>query len=836
MEKKDTTNRINDVLFIAVIILMTVVLTFLGVIYGVGTQNAYTEPKSVSLWRNSNGTELNGSKVTIKAGETVTLTCMLPEKISDSENLFIWNRLLMVDADVDGSNIFVTDRKYGSIKEYDIWDSWQEIDLLPEYSGKELTLHLTSIGCTRNFKCSNVYIGRLNDISHMAARISIPGVIEGVIVLIVAVLLFAYGIILKHYCVTEYRDSIFDLALMSFCVFIWIASNSPMMSMIFAHGSFRLLISVFTLFLSVIPCLRFYSNVLPTKQKHLRITLIIYSGLILALILALMFAGIRLNKMFVTFIFITSLVHIDIAYCCVSENHVKKDNQNGFFLLSDAVLMVGLIVNAALYFTENNEDSGVPFRIAYILTLICLGLTLVRKSMAKFAAVRTAAKYREMAYVDKVTGGETRLRFAENLKSRRRDCETWFINIDLLNFKLVNQSYGWDMGNRMLTNMYAEISRLLDEGEHVCNLGNASFGCLLYPENQDDLKKRIGAISQGMKKCARSIDRNLLVKIGFYVCMITEDEESLDELLDRTIMANRNQYAEYISDLNCYVYNEKCRQELLFDKDLENLLGSAIADNEFLVYYQPKIELATGKMAGAEALVRWNSAKYGMLMPGRFIPLFEQNGLIADVDLNVLKQVCENISHWLSVGIEPPKVSVNISKAVVYRDDIMNRYKDIITSSGIPTKYLEFELTEGLAYSDYNRIQKLIDRIHAEGATCSMDDFGELYSNLNALDTLNFDVVKMDKSFFDNGFPVEQKKYKMVEGTLKLLKGLKLEVVAEGIEAFDQVAELKKLGCDIIQGFYYAKPLPIREFEMFMRASDNKRSFEGTYKAIKKMI
>ena len=116
MEKKDTTNRINDVLFIAVIILMTVVLTFLGVIYGVGTQNAYTEPKSVSLWRNSNGTELNGSKVTIKAGETVTLTCMLPEKISDSENLFIWNRLLMVDADVDGSNIFVTDRKYGSIK------------------------------------------------------------------------------------------------------------------------------------------------------------------------------------------------------------------------------------------------------------------------------------------------------------------------------------------------------------------------------------------------------------------------------------------------------------------------------------------------------------------------------------------------------------------------------------------------------------------------------------------------------------------------------------------------------------------------------------------------
>ena len=271
----------------------------------------------------------------------------------------------MVDADVDGSNIFVTDRKYGSIKEYDIWDSWQEIDLLPEYSGKELTLHLTSIGRTQNFKCSNVYIGRLNDISLMAARISIPGVIEGVIALIAAVLLFAYGIILKHYCVTEYRDSIFDLALMSFCVFIWIASNSPMMSIIFAHGSFRLLISVFTLFLSVIPCLRFYSNVLPTKQKHLRITLIIYSGLILALILALMSSSppadaavLARDTVFAAVMLICNGI---IGICLLIggvKNYVQRYSLHGSKAAINVLLAIALIVFILPNFTTSMTGGG----------------------------------------------------------------------------------------------------------------------------------------------------------------------------------------------------------------------------------------------------------------------------------------------------------------------------------------------------------------------------------------------------------------------------------------------------------------------------------------------
>jgi EAL domain-containing protein (putative c-di-GMP-specific phosphodiesterase class I) len=164
---------------------------------------------------------------------------------------------------------------------------------------------------------------------------------------------------------------------------------------------------------------------------------------------------------------------------------------------------------------------------------------------------------------------------------------------------------------------------------------------------------------------------------------------------------------------------------------------------------------------------------------------------------------------------------VNVSKAVIQREDLVKRYCDVVRKTHANPRYLEFELTESLAYDDYDKIQSILDVIHSYGSTCSMDDFGKSYSNLNALGMLNFDTVKMDKCFFDNGFPADMKKQQMVEGTLNLLKGLRLEVVAEGIEDADQAAELKRLGCDMIQGFYYAKPMPVSEFEMFMRASSN---------------
>lgn len=836
MEKKSGLKRINDRLIIMAITVMICALCTLSIIRSASGKSVFSEPQHITVWYDEDGKVIHDKRFAVGAGETKTITCVLPATIGPEENLFLWNRIFVIDADINGKNIYTTEGSDGNLREFDIWDSWQRIFIPSSEAGKKLTLHITGMGTTQYFNCTNIYFGNLNEISIMAMEMSLPSIWIGFAITLIAFILLIYWVILAHYHITEYREAMLDLSVMSFLVALWIAMEEPITSLVFSHGAFRLLTSVFTLFLCMIPDIMFFSDTLPSRKNHLRIILLCYSILILIMSLVIVFNIAGMQKVFIGFVGLSCLIRILIAYNCLAENKRRKDKLNWYLLLADIVILFGTVSNAVLYFLNCYVDSTLPFRTAYIVMLVCIGLTLGRRSMRKFSDIRAAEQYKELAYVDKVTGGETRLKFSDNLKKRDRDLESWFINIDLINFKLVNQSYGWDMGNKMLMTMYNEINSLLEENEHVCSLGNASFGCLLYLNGHDDLTERIGLISLGMKKCARNIDRNLLVKIGFYVCRIARGEDGLDELLDRTIMANKNRYAEHIPDLNCYVYNEKCRQELLFDKDLENLLSGAVSDGEFIVYYQPKIELSSGRMVGAEALVRWNSAKYGMLMPGRFIPLFEQNGLIADVDLNVLKQVCGNISHWFSVGIDPPKISVNISKAVIYRDDVMKRYSEIIAESSIPRKYLEFELTESMAYNNYERIQKLIDSIHQEGSTCSMDDFGKQYSNLNALDTLNFDTVKMDMCFFDNGFPAEQKKVKMVEGTLKLLKGLNLEVVAEGIESSDQVVELKRLGCDMIQGFYYAKPMPIRDFELFMRASSDTEDFKDTAKGIHRMM
>lgn len=827
--KKSKVEKINDILAVIAAAAMIAVIVMIAVSHGLGTETSFTELRRVKSWTYGDGTPVNEEKTVIGYGDRLTISGTLPDNIRKNENVYIWNRKLSIDASIDGRYVYRSNGENGDLTKYDDCDTWQKIQLSPADSGRTLTLDIVGLSYRQIIDTSQIYIGTINDVSLKSMNINIPVATEGFAIILIAVILLVYWFVLKHYGIDDYRKAMLDLSIMAFLVIVWFVMESPLVMVVFSHGAFRYITALFAAFLCIIPCIKFYSDVFDSYARHLRIEQFVYTATIITSVVLMVANVITTQQAMIVFVFAVPVVLIYIAYCCIREDMIKHDKLNGYMFLSIMLLLVGSTLNTYSYFFSTSLDTDRMFRRFYLLTLICIGFSLVKRSMRRFADVRAIAQYKELAYVDKVTGGETKLRFAEHLKTiNGRNGSAWFINIDLVNFKLVNQAYGWDNGNRLLMNMYFEINSMMDTDEHVCNLGNASFGCLLFSSDVQDLKRKIGIISQKMNKCARSIDRNLLVKTAFYVCMIEEGEDDIDDLLDHTIMANKNRYAEYIEDINCYIYNDKCRQELLFDKELENMLGEAITGGELLVYYQPKIDLTSGVMRGAEALVRWNNSKYGMLMPGRFIPLFEQNGMIVDADLYVLRCVCDNINHWLSVGITPPKVSVNISKAAINRDDVMNRYGDIMSETGVPRKYLEFELTESMAYNDYDKIQKLIDRIHSDGSTCSMDDFGKSYSNLNALDTLNFDTVKMDKCFFDNGFPHEIKKYKMVEGTLALLKHLDLEVVAEGIEYSDQVAELKRLGCDEIQGFYYAKPMPVKDFEMFMRASTNLASLNDT--------
>jgi EAL domain-containing protein (putative c-di-GMP-specific phosphodiesterase class I)/GGDEF domain-containing protein len=736
-------------------------------------------------------------------------------------NLYVWNRLLHITASIDGKTVSEIGKKQQGVLTFDIGPTWQEIPLSSNDCGKTLTLKIDNYSSRQYFKLSSACMGTYNDINLTIVRNNISNLAEGLIIILIAVILLIYSIVLRHYHINDDRMAMQYLSILSFTLTVWFMMDSPIMMIPLSISAFRYMAAIFSMFISAVPCVLFFSEILTATQKTLKTLLSFYIMALIAVLLMIGLGCITLEQSFYIFIIAAIIVFVMINKCCLDEYREKHDRLFLYLLMANAVLLTGAVANTLSYIFDNVYDVTNIFRRSYIVFLACIGFTLVRRSLRRFADIRAAAHYRDLAYVDPVTGGDTRLRFEEDINSRSRRDHAWFINIDLINYKIVNQAYGWEKGDRLLAEMYSDIKGTLRENERLCNLGNASFGYLLYSESGEDTKKRIADISARLVKCARHIDRNLLVGAAYYACPISEDENSLNELLDMTRMAYQNPYAERIPELNCYIYNDKCRKELLFDKELENALSDAIQNKEFIPYFQPKIDLSTGRMSCAEALSRWNSPKYGMLMPGRFIPLFERNGMIFDVDLCIFEQVCRTINHWVDVGLEPPRVSVNVSKAVIQREDLVKRYCDVVRKTHANPRYLEFELTESLAYDDYDKIQSILDVIHSYGSTCSMDDFGKSYSNLNALGMLNFDTVKMDKCFFDNGFPADMKKQQMVEGTLNLLKGLRLEVVAEGIEDADQAAELKRLGCDMIQGFYYAKPMPVSEFEMFMRASSN---------------
>ena len=233
------------------------------------------------------------------------------------------------------------------------------------------------------------------------------------------------------------------------------------------------------------------------------------------------------------------------------------------------------------------------------------------------------------------------------------------------------------------------------------------------------------------------------------------------------------------------------------------------------MYLQPKVDPVSEKVVGAETLIRWNSESEGMISPGAFIPVAEKSGQIGMLDLYMFKKTCQYLKHRLDAGRPMINVSVNVSKFGMDRLDFFDAYERIMKETGVPTQYLEFEITESMAFERVERLEAMIERIHELGAIVSMDDFGSAYSNLASISRLNFDVVKMDKVFFDAGFPENRHQYILVRNLIETFHNMEIEVVCEGVETREQKDALLELGCDMIQGYYYSRPLPEREFDEY---------------------
>ena len=417
----------------------------------------------------------------------------------------------------------------------------------------------------------------------------------------------------------------------------------------------------------------------------------------------------------------------------------------------------------------------------------------------------------ELAYIDPITGlGNYNAYLARTKEKLEINSKKTIIILDIDKFKSFNKKYGHMKGNALLKRVGEEIKHSIRKTDIVCRLANDVFGiCLSGEVDVENIARRLNNKISRIK--IEDIWYNLRISMGVYIC--GKEEKDVQSVIDKAIMAHDSIKGKYHVPYG--VFTEEFEQKLIRESEIENMMEYAIKNKEFEVYYQPQINAKTEKMERAEALVRWKKDG-NMISPSEFIPIYEKNYFIIKLEEFVYEKVCENIQEMKAEFKEIPKISVNISKESLLEKDFIEKYMKITEQYGISPNEIEIEITERTTVDSNIDMKEILEKIKEKGFSIAIDDFGTGYSSLNMLEILPIDMIKIDKSFIDR---IDEKNHtiNLLEIIFLITKKLNLKTVAEGVEKSEQVSYLKKVNCDFMQGYFYAKPLDFNTFKNYTR-------------------
>ncbi len=387
------------------------------------------------------------------------------------------------------------------------------------------------------------------------------------------------------------------------------------------------------------------------------------------------------------------------------------------------------------------------------------------------------------------------------------------IYLNIHNFKYVNKVLAYLQADEVMTIYSNMLMNAMKSDEIVARLGGDNFVALVRKENTEkfiDFISNVDIIYQNEDEIKKF---NFGATIG--VCEVW-DLKNPGQILTRVSIAY--QVARQNEGGGAVYYKEEFYKEVMQQKEVIARYKRALRNEEFLVYYQPKINAMDKSICGAEALMRWNKDDV-IMQPSQFIPILEKDGSVCKIDFYVLEKVCALLDKCRKKGLPFVKISVNFSRKHVDNPDLVNEIVSVIDRYDIPHEYLEIELTESEDFKDYVIMSKLINDLKAEDISTSIDDFGTGYSSLNMLKMTNIDLLKIDKSFIpsEEEYNEKSKEVIMFQNIAHLAKELGIKIVAEGVETKQQFEYLADMGCDMIQGYYFDKPLPEEEFLERMR-------------------
>ena len=402
------------------------------------------------------------------------------------------------------------------------------------------------------------------------------------------------------------------------------------------------------------------------------------------------------------------------------------------------------------------------------------------------------------------------MRFLYMLKTKKTWADHTAVHFNLRHFSLVNQEVGRNAGDIAMRNYYELIERILGDKGIVCRLGGDNFVAAFDDEHLDEIVSVLkGApVVYDINDSARIM---VSASAGVYSIPEDFDAENPRDILDKIVVSS--QAAKNGGKESIVYYNDTMVIEKERIMRVQQMFPEALSKGEFVVYYQPKIDIGTEELIGAEALCRW--VRDGeVIAPSEFIPILEQRNDICKLDFYMLDKVCKDIRRWLDQGRDVVRVSVNFSRKHMMDVDFLEHIIRVIDENKVPHKFIEIELTETTTDVEFRDLKHIVNGLQKEGIYTSVDDFGMGYSSLNLIKEINWNVVKVDKSFLPvDGDDENSTRNIMFKYVVAMAKEMGLECVAEGVETKNQVEVLKNNDCNLAQGYFFDKPLPKSDFE-----------------------
>lgn len=516
------------------------------------------------------------------------------------------------------------------------------------------------------------------------------------------------------------------------------------------------------------------------------------------------------------------LKNVDIIFDFSNNNEIETAQYYMENILEDYLDSVNNTVETMDNLTKQDmntakEEMDKESNFVRISSTILLVVLLGFSAMAQVIGYRVSD---EMVNVDAVTGIDNYGHFLENLQKREKKGSLVgyaLLAINIKGFQYINQQVGTENGDQVLRKYARLLQNKLEKNDVIARASGDGFTMLLQEEKLEEfldfllhinIEVELGSQMNTYDE-VRKITVSVPSRCGYY---LIEKDITVEEAVEKATLALKMTRSTAESDQ--IKYSQQMSESEISRTQTIHQFKAAIEQKEFLVYYQPKVNLMENKLCGAEALVRWiHNDK--IIPPLQFVPILEQEGYVIDLDFYVFEHVCQEIKVWQERGLKPVRISSNFSKLHLKDKNFANQILEIVEKYNVDTKYLEIELTESVGYEDYRALSDFIRKMKKQKIHISIDDFGTGYSSLSMMKTIEVDTVKLDKTFIDGiaGEKHNLEEERLITNIVRMITDLHREVICEGVETLEQVEFLKRIECYHVQGYFFDRPLPIEEFE-----------------------